>query len=63
MVENAKIVVTWNTDHDDETRVSYGKNYVTLPMLSKLDFLKDAIVELIDKYNKVLDDFNEKGEK
>lgn len=48
------ITIRWNKN--EEGSVSYSREYKEAYPLLKADMLKDAIFELQDEYNKILDE-------
>lgn len=50
-----QIRITWNPNREEETIVSCTSDYLWSDWLTKADMLKDAIGELTDMYESVLE--------
>lgn len=50
-----RITITWNPDRSDETKVTYSEGFTNADWLTKVDMLKDAIGDLWDVYDSVLE--------
>jgi len=57
-----KIICTWDTEAEDETTVEF-KGFDSKSRIARLDFLKDAIWELGQQYNKEYHRFIDQGVK
>jgi hypothetical protein len=52
----AQITITWSPDvGESETKITYSEAWESMPSLTRLDNLKDALEELEIKYNHVLE--------
>lgn len=51
----SQITITWNPEAENETTVTYSGGWQELSSLERLDNLKDALAELEQKYNTVLE--------
>ena len=48
------ISATWNPEESPETSVKFHRSFDKLTRIDKLDFLKDAIYDLEEKYNFII---------
>jgi hypothetical protein len=51
-----QIRITWNPNKAEETIISYTSDFLWSDWLTKADMLKDAIGELTDMYESVLNE-------